>query len=188
MLCLLLKKQVKRTFFRASPKVYYDLHSTDWGEICIYSLYYAKSYEKYEHRLKSVVPHNIYTPDSSIPEEYLQKTSLLTLMKKLNENPNKTVCISCPNISEEELLKICALAKTVYFVGQQLPSFVHNIYKKTGVMPILSPHTVDADFYSEKTSLFKINLPPELVSICPESFSHNLFAGLLYKENGRLII
>ncbi len=188
MLCLLTKKQIKGSLFPSKPKVYYDLFDTLWGEICVYQLCFSKKCKKTEEKLRTLVPFNIYTPENSIPEEYLQKASLLTLIKKLEENPNKTVCVSCPNISEEELLKICALAKTVYFVGQQLPSFVYNIYKKTGVMPILSSHRVDADFYNEKFCPFNANLPKELLSVCPEDFSHNLFAGLLYKENGRLII
>ncbi len=188
MLCLLLKKPIKRKLFKRKPKVHYDLYSTDWGEICVYRLYYTKNCKKYEQRLQAVVPHNIYTPHSSIPEEYLQKLSLQILIKKLKKEPNKTVCISCDNISEEELIEICALSKMVYFVGQRLPEFAHNVYKKTGIMPILSSHRVDADFYSETPCCYNANLPAQLLSICPEEFSLILFAGLLYRENGRLII
>ncbi len=188
MLCLLIKKQIKWSLFRAKPKVYYELFDTHWGEICIYRLYFSGKKDKTEDKLRRAVPYNIYTPYSSIPEEYLQKTALITLEKKLEKNRNKTVCINIPFITEEEMIKICALSKTVYYVGNSLPEFSQNIFRKTGVMPVLTSQPVDADFYTEKDSFLKVDLPEELLSVCPEDFSHSLFAGLLYKENGRLII
>ncbi|MEE0947044.1 MAG: hypothetical protein U0M42_09515 [Acutalibacteraceae bacterium] len=187
MLCLLVKSPLKKSAVKKADRAYYELFTTQWGEICIFRLSHKKGSLSAEKKLRQIITHNIYTNSEPIPQEYIQTLSVYFLEQKLRENRNKTVCLSCPHITEEQLNNICLLSKAVYFVGEKLPEFSYDIYRRTGVMPMLCNNRVDAHFYNEPPLLFNTILPDELSSICPKEFSPTLFAGLLYKENGVMI-
>lgn len=194
MLCLLVKKRLKRRNLREklhlckSFTAHYDFYNTAYGEIRIFKIHYFKNIEKAEHNLRSIVSSPLYTCTATTPSEYIEKASIYSLIRDLKNRPRSTVCICINGIKEKEMCEICRFARTVYFVGKALPSYTQELYRLCGVAPVLVSLPVAADFYLDKNTLLNINLPEELKEICPEEFTPTLFAGLIYKENGRLII
>ncbi len=166
-----------------------DSFSGYYGEINIYRIYHFSPCPFFTaERLSTALNEKLYAPDTKIPEEYLKKAVLLRLINKLKENSGKTVFLSNQFCDTPLLGQLCRYSKKVYIMGDSLPVGVEEIYKKYGTLPQCTHLPVAADFCPDTKEPFEISLPEELRNICPKEFPHLLFAALLYKENGVMII
>lgn len=195
MLSLLIPTPCKRRTFLQKlhlckkEKIIKESYDTAFGEINIYRIYYFSKQPSFtESRLRQSVKEPLYRPDSPLPEEYLKEALMLRLLKQLKNSSGKTVCLNGDLCDTLHLGEICRYAKKVFTVRESLPENAEEIYKKYGTLPIPTSFPVAADFCPDTREPLSITLPEELCHICPKEFSPLLFAGLLYKENGKMIL
>ena len=193
MLCILIKKQVKRRFLAKKAGFFrvfhidYDLYSTSFGEICIYTLYYVKNDEKAIKKLKDLIPFNIYDKNSLIFPDYVKKVQILRTINLLKQKPEVSVYADFESLEKEEIISLLKNSSRLILSFEPERKEREEIYSLCGTLPDYSNNTA-ADICISSKLLPHITLPEELSSICPKEISPLLFASLLYRENGRLVI
>lgn len=186
-----LKRKTLRERLHLCPneKIVKDSFSGSFGEINIYRIYHFSSQPFFTtERLRKILKERLYMPNSSIPSEYLKTATLLRLLKKLKTTKGKTVFLSREMSITPLLGQLCRYSAKVYIMSDSLPENAEEIYRSFGTLPICTCAPVAADFCPDIKEPFDLNLPEELLTICPKEFSPLLFAALLYKENGVMII
>ena len=160
-----------------------------YGQINIYKVYHFSSRPFFTaEKLSVALKEKLYSPHTHIPEEYLKTAVLLKLIKKLKENPRKTVFLNNKFRDTHLLGELCRYSKKVYIMYECPPETINDIYKKYGTLPQYTAHPIAADYCPDIKEPLKVSLPEELKDICPKEFSPLLFAALLYKENNVMIM
>lgn len=186
-----LKRRTLRQRLRLclNEKIIKDSFCSHYGEINIYRIYhFSKKPFFTPERLEKALKERLYTPDSPVPEEYLKKAVLLRLTEKLKTERGKTVFLSDGLCRSPLLGQLCRYSSRVYIMSDALPDNAEEIYKSYGTLPIVTSIPVAADYCPDIREPFDLSLPKEYEEICPKEFSPLLFAALLYKENGVMIL
>ncbi len=159
------------------------------GEINIYKIYHFSKKTFWEkERLENALKENLYCCFSEVPKEYLKEGVVLRLIETLKKEKGKTVYLNKTLCGTPHLPQICRYAKKVYIESESLPENAEEIYKKYGTLPLLCSALPNADIFPDINTPFYVKLPKEVEEIRPKEFSPTLFAGLIFKENGILII
>ena len=159
------------------------------GEINVYKIYHFSKKPFWEkERLESELRERLYCSYSDIPEEYLKEGVILRLIEVLKKEKGKTVYLNKSLCDTPHLATLCRYAKRVYIESESLPKNAEEIYKSFGTLPVVCSFPANADLYPDISTPFFVKLPKEAEDIRPKEFSPTLFAGLIYKENGLLII
>ncbi len=159
------------------------------GEINVYKIYHFSKKSFWEkERLENALKERLYCSFSKIPEEYLKEVTALKLMERLKKEKGKTVYLNKTLCDTKYLPQICRYAKKVYIESQTLPENAEEIYKTYGTLPFLCSEPNEADICPDINTPFCVKLPKEVEEIRPKEFSPTLLAGLIYKENGILIM
>jgi hypothetical protein len=194
MLCLLIENTLKRRSLREklrlckTNKAVFRCYDTQYGKITVYTLYSYGNTEKAKERLYKAVGTALYTPLSPYCKEYLNKAVIIKSIEYFKTNRGKTVFLRNIKPETEHLVELCSLTKALYVSFTLSEGEKRKIYRLCGALPIYAAFTPTVDFIIDENYPIKINLPENLVHICPKEFSPLLFASLIYKENGRLII
>jgi hypothetical protein len=159
------------------------------GEINIYKIYhFSKKAFWDKEKLQKALKENLYCSFSQIPNEYLKEAVILKLIETLKKEKGKTVFLNKNLCNTPHLAQICRYSKRVYIDSDTLPNNAEEIYKNIGTLPFLSSCANGADIIPDTNIPFFVKLPKEVEEIRPKEFSPTLFAGLIFKENGMLII
>lgn len=187
-------KQKRRTLRErlhlcSGEKIIKDSFYGDYGEINVYRIYhFSKKPFFTPERLERSLKERLYTPDSPVPEEYLKEAVLLRLIERLKAERGKTVFLSRELCNTSHLGQLCRYCARVYIMNESLPDNAEEIYKRYGTLPLVTSVPVAADYCPDIKEPLNITLPEKFREICPKEFSPLLFAALLYKENGVMII
>ena len=113
---------------------------------------------------------------------------ILRLIENLKKDTDKVVYLNKSLCDTPYLAQICRYSKKVYIESDSLPENADYIYKNFGTLPLLCSSFPDADYFPDINTPFYVKLPKEVEDIRPKEFSAALFAGLIYKENGILLM
>lgn len=194
MLCLLIKKRLKRRTLKEklhltkNNTVVFIKHNTPYGEIVVYTLYSYKGMEKAVKKLRKAVPYPLYTCHSAGDDEYIKKAIICSAISYLKRDKGKTVYFALEKPSLTELVSLCSVSNRLYVPFGLSKAENEEIYRLCGTLPIYQTVRTVCDIYIDKNYPFTVNLPQNLQEVCPKEFSKNLFASLLYRENGRFLL
>ncbi len=194
MLCLLVKKHLKRRKITEKRRPFknntalFKQYDTAFGEITVYTLYSHKGMEKAEKKLRRAVPFPLYTCHSQKDSEYRKKAVIKSAINLLKKSRGKTVYFALSKPDIKELIALCSLSDRLYIPFSLSQEEEDEIYRLCGALPIYANSPVACDIHLDENYPFKVSLPENLRCICPEEFSHELFASLLYRENGRFLL
>ncbi|MBR2043154.1 MAG: hypothetical protein IJ946_02315 [Clostridia bacterium] len=185
---LLRRSFTERLHLCKNEKIIKESHTTAFGQICIYNIYYYSARPHFTtERLKNALKERIFTEKDEVPREYLKEAIILRLIEALKESRKKTVYLSKDFCDTPHLGQLCRYSAGVYMNCDILPDTAFEIYKSYGTLPFCVSAPVATDFCPDLREAFSVNLPHELDEIRPKGFSPTLFAGLIFKENGFLI-
>lgn len=186
----LLRRSLKeRLHLCKNERITKESHTTPFGEINLYNIYYYSAQPHFTTaRLQKALKEHLFTENDDIPTEYLKEAIILRLIDSLKTNRKKTVYLSKDFCDTPHLGELCRYSAGVYIACNSLPDTAFEIYKSYGTLPFCVHAPVAADFCPDLREPFSVNLPAALEQIRPKGFSSALFAGLIFKENGFLII
>ena len=183
------KEQKKNLFLKLfTPcRAVLEQYEGDFGIINVYTLTLYKNKEKTLKKLLNTVGGKIYTEDSKIPKEYLNRLFCEETIKKAAHIKNATLTIYY--IPEKQILiDLIRKFNTVYISKSLTPDLTEEIWRECGTLPITTifPPVTDFKITGNETPTIK-ELPEPFSEICPKDFPPTLFAALTYKENGIFI-